>query len=119
MASEPRHFDAAEGDLRRDEAIARVDEHGDETWKAAALAAIEQAVVTRHRFTTDLIWWKLDRAGVAPPREARLMGAVMKQAQGRGWIVPTSDSHRSVRPECHRRWLMVWATRPEHHEATP
>ena len=99
-----RASNAAEGVRRREEAIATVAEHAWPEDKRALLSAVLVVAERQDELTSDDVWIE---AGVVVD-EPRLMGAIMRGAQARGWIVPLDEWRLSERPECHRRPLRVW-----------
>jgi hypothetical protein len=101
-------YDARTARAARDEAIATVDEHAEEIWKLAALDVVYELARERDYFTTDAVWYLLDKRGIDPPHEERALGAVMRKAQIRGWIESTDRTKKSVRRRCHARDLRVW-----------
>jgi len=102
-------FDRERGEVLRDDAIARVDEHAALSWKDRALAAVWQCAVRHELFTTDDVWAAIP--GDATTHEPRAIGAIMRNAAARRWIVTTSLTRMSERPECHRRPVRVWRSR--------
>ena len=116
MATDAFDHDAAR--VARDGAIATVDDAASEAWKEAALAAVRYVCERRAQFTTDAVWFVLDRTAVDAPNEPRAMGAIMRQAVAAGWCAPVPDQTRkSVRVACHRRPLQVWESRITAREA--
>lgn len=76
--------------LARDAAIARVGESASEAWKRRALEAVQVIARRQPELIANDIWELVEK-----PEEPRATGAVMKQAQKRGWIAPT-DRFRTV-----------------------
>jgi len=106
-----RHiFDAEVSAAARDAAIEQVDDAASVDWKAEALVAVARVCEIREEFTTDAVWALLDQRGVAIPREPRAMGAIMRRAVVAGLCLPTDRTSKSVRVECHRRPLQIWAS---------
>jgi len=101
-------FDADASRAARENAIATVDDAADEEWKTAAIAAVKYVAERRAEFTTDAVWFILDRTAVEKPAESRAMGAVMRHAASAGWCAVTNQTRKSVRVPCHRRPLQVW-----------
>lgn len=99
---------AAESAARRDEAILKVDIHGEEDDKFELLAAVQRVAFRQERLVGDDIWFEYERTGRAKPHEPRLLGAIMRTAQKNGWVAPTDEYHMSVRPEAHRGPKRVW-----------
>lgn len=100
-------FDPEEGTRRRDEAIARAEQHAVVDWNDEVDRAILRVARRRDLFTTDDIWQELLTAP-AWTHEPRAMGAAMRRAERAGWCSPTADWWLSKRPACHRRPLRVW-----------
>lgn len=108
MDTQPDLFSAAEGERRRDRALARVGANADAGFVAEARIAIKRAMM-QGTFTTDDVWALIDPRHTT--HERRALGAVMKQLQRSGDIVPTDLYVPSARPECHRRPVRVWRRR--------
>lgn len=95
------------GEELTDEAIARVTP--DEEWMRKALKGVLWVCLKHDRFTTDEVWSCFERMkDFSLPKEPRAMGAVMRRACSQGLCRATSETKKSVRPECHRRPLTVW-----------
>lgn len=90
----------------RDDAIDRAGAHADQTWAAHAVAAVRGAA-RLFRFTTDDVWARLEQYGVQT-HEPRALGAIMKQLERDGEIVPTGDWVQTRRPAAHARPIRVW-----------
>lgn len=105
MNQQPDLFSAAEGSRRRDAAIDRVGGNANAGFVAEARVAIKRAMLLG-TFTTDDVWAGINPAHVT--HERRALGAVMRQLQRSGDIVPTDQYVPSLRPECHRRPVRVW-----------
>jgi hypothetical protein len=97
------------GQIELDAAVARVEGHADARWKRLALSAIEYLARCRASFTTDDVWEMLGGLDVST-HEPRAMGAMMRQAKKKGWVVGSNTYRPSKRPECHRRPMMVWVS---------
>lgn len=109
MTTQPDLFtSAAEGERRRDAAIARAGANADPGFVGEARVAIKRAMMAG-TFTTDDVWRELDVRHQT--HERRALGAVMKQLQREGEIAPTQMFVPSNRPECHRRPIRVWQRR--------
>ena len=94
-----------------DEAIARVEGHADDDWKAAAYDAVVWLAERRPEFTTDAVWAVLARRDPdAATHERRAMGAVMRRAQADKIVQATERYHVSIRVECHGNPKRVWAS---------
>ena len=101
-------FSKQQGEAARDEAIQRVEEAADEDFKSAAIEVIEFVARTTPRFTTDRVWYFITKRGITPPREPRVLGALMRKAAGRGWIEATNEHRLSTKSSNHRRPIRVW-----------
>jgi hypothetical protein len=106
---------ARDGALRREEAVGRVGANVHAAWSEAALAAVRKCAETLYTFCADQPWEILDALDVVGPHEPRAMGAVLRTAVARGWIVATDEYVPSTRPEAHRGPKRVWRSllRPE------
>jgi len=104
-------FDPEKGEELRDLSIEQVERAADEAWKAAAWDAVLWACQHRRvggEFTTDLIWWRLDKLGAVPPREPRAMGPIMLKAQRLEFVEFTGRFVMTARPQAHRAPVRVW-----------
>lgn len=101
-------FDPDEGARRRDEALARVEEHAPEDWNAVATRAVLSCADRLYKFTTDDVWWQLEELGTSPPPEPRALGAVVRRLALAGRIVNTGEWRKSDRAAAHRRPISVW-----------
>lgn len=98
-----------QGELYRDEAIARVERHAAPDWKAEAWDAVQVVAARAEEFTTDEVWAELaQRRNGASTHEPRAMGAIMRNAEAAGLIEPTERWRLSDRAACHRRPMRVW-----------
>ena len=105
-------FDVDRGAASRDAAIEAVDAGASTAWKESCLSAIRKVATLRHEFTTDAVWYILDRSLTPPPREPRAMGAMMRKAVKLGWCTKIQGrTKKSERAECHRRDLSVYTSR--------
>jgi hypothetical protein len=68
-------------------------------------------------FTTDRIWWELDRHGYERPCEPRALGPRMAVAERAGLIARTERTHCSIRAQAHRNPKRIW--RSLLHEEVP
>lgn len=94
----------AESRRLTEEAIARVDQHADPSWKYAALRTLLAVARALPTFTPDDVWtWGLPR-----PREPRALGPVMRLAERRGWMEPTGEFVRSKIPTQHQNPIRVY-----------
>jgi hypothetical protein len=87
-----------------DETISRAGEHADPQWMNEALQVVHYLAGTRSTFTTDDVWQRMSQT----THEHRAMGAVMRDAQRRGWCIPTGEYRSSSRSEAHGRPVRVW-----------
>lgn len=101
-------FDARKAEIAKRQALDQVEEHADSVWKDAAWQAVTHVASTTPEFTTDRVWFELERQGIDPPREPRALGAIMRNAAKTGMIARTDRVHTSVRPANHRRPIAVW-----------
>lgn len=106
-------FDATKGEQLRDISLEQVERAADEAWMAAAWAAVLWACELRPggEFTTDLIWWRLNKLGTVPPREPRALGPVILKAARLGLIERTDRTALTTRPQAHRGLVRVWRVR--------
>ena len=91
----------------RDEAIDRVGEHANPTWKAKALAVVARLSRNCGEFTTDDVWEALALIGEST-HEPRALGAIMQAARKQGICFPTETYIPSARTACHARPVRVW-----------
>ncbi len=81
----------------RDAGIDQVDRGASEEWKAKALSVVRELCFQKETFTADDVW----EYGLASPREARALGAVMRRAKKLGYCEPTTEFTSSRQPQCH------------------
>jgi hypothetical protein len=98
----------AQGNVARDEAIRRVDDHADETLKAALLDSAHVVARRQPSVFCDDIWFEYETRNLPHPREPRVLGATVKAAAKEGWIAPTDEYRQSIRPSTHRAPKRVW-----------
>ena len=108
MTGKIYRFDSAAAAAARDAAMQEAEDNAKAEWKAGVLFIIEGVAKVTEEFTTDRIWWFIDKRGVGRPREPRALGPMMRKAAANGWIAKTDRTRKGVRPECHRRDLRVW-----------
>ena len=101
---------AAEGEELRDEGMENVQRGVFPEFIACFEGALRAVAQRRLRFTTDAVRYVMERYGCSKPRDWRILGPMMKRAEGWGWIELTNEFHESVRPECHRRPLRVYVS---------
>jgi hypothetical protein len=104
-------LDEVAGARLRDEAIERVGEAAPVPFMATALDVIHRLAVERPELATDEIWEELHRIEAAEVPEPRALGAVMRQAVAKGWVVRTDRVRPSKLPQQHRRPLAVWRSK--------
>jgi len=100
-----------QGELFKADGMLRAEMHGPPSWRGWAEIALQYVAERRERFTTDPVWSVLEAWKVPVPPEPRAIGPLMKAACGWGWIEPTGETHKSVRPDCHRRPLTVYRSK--------
>lgn len=97
-----------QGELFKADGMRRAEVGTPKSWRGYAELAVEYVALHRERFTTDPVWKVLESWQVPVPPEPRALGPLMKAACGWGWCEPTYETRLSVRPECHRRPIMVY-----------
>jgi len=100
-----------QGELFKADGMSRAEMHGPPSWRGWAELAVRYVAEHRERFTTDPVWTVLESWSVPVPPEPRALGPLMKAACTWGWCEPTGETHKSVRPDCHRRPLAVYRSR--------
>lgn len=105
---DPGTYDPRAASLAREQSIKRVYEHADEEWKLDALRVVRYLAETCPEFTTDRVWYVLERFSGAHTPEPRALGAVMRAAASDRLIVATDKTVESVRVANHRRPIRVW-----------
>lgn len=98
------------GEVKKREALKRVASHADIAWKAKAQECILNLARDVERFTTDEVWFALEKSGLKT-HERRAIGALMIAAAKDGTLMATNEYLPSDRPECHRRPVRVWESR--------
>lgn len=83
----------------RTEALTRVERNAERVVVDAARSIVEQ-LPSGTVFTSDQVWFELQRRGLEP-HERRMLGAVMMRLRKAGVVRPTGEYRPSVRPECH------------------
>jgi hypothetical protein len=94
------------GEIARDEAMNRVDEHADLDWRVHVDQKICEVARRLPEFSTDDVWASLD-PGYAT-HEHRAMGPRMLAAVKNGYIAETGRTVKSLRPETHRNPKAIW-----------
>jgi ssDNA-binding Zn-finger/Zn-ribbon topoisomerase 1 len=98
----------------RDEAIERVSSAaGNDWWKPYAMKAVYEAACMRQEITSDDVWRVLHEHRIRDPKENRVMGPVMIEAQRRGWLKQTDRTRISDDPSSpnHSRPQRVYISR--------
>lgn len=90
----------------RDEAVAQVNDNADPAWKYVARKFVRELPVGT-LFTTDRIWWHLNRMRVTTP-EPRALGAIMLALAREDLIAKTGEYVNTTRPKAHSRPIPVW-----------
>jgi hypothetical protein len=90
---------SADAAAARTEALVRVERNGERDVLAALCSFIEQ-LPSGTVFTSDQVWFEMQRLGLEP-HERRVLGAVMMRMRKQGIVMPTGEYRPSVRPECH------------------
>lgn len=98
-------FDLSKGRELRDDGIQRAYAHSDAECYERLKVALWTVIHTMHTFTTDDV---LRRFEGEPPREPRVMGALMRKAQAEGFVSATREYRQSDNPACHARPKRVW-----------
>jgi len=101
-------FSTPDAQRARDTAIQRVAVAADPGWMEKATEAGRHVCRQMAHFTTDDIVAVLAAAEVAPPREARALGAVMVRLREAGLCTPTNTYRESRQVQNHRRPMRVW-----------
>ena len=98
------------GGQRRDDGLARVRSHGDNTWLRRACVALDIIIRSgQHEVTSDDVWECLERDGVSlPTTDHRLMGVVFRERAMDGTLVNTYRVRKSNRAACNRRPISIW-----------
>lgn len=95
---------------QREEAIARVQGNTDPQWALEAFRSADQVMRFNTRFTTDDIWFDLQRRMIPEPHEPRAMGPITRMLLRSG-EVEIVDYQYSLRPVCHGRRIAVYRVR--------
>lgn len=105
MRAEQTDIFAALAEAEKERAIAQALAGTDVPWRERVLCHIETLAHLRPTVTTDEVWAMV---GDWTVKEPRALGALMREAARRGWIVATDSYRPSERIECHRRPVRVW-----------
>jgi len=100
------NFDARRGEQARDEALERVEDNADDSWKNAALRAICITAAQHEEFISSDVWPNINSD--AAPREARALGPMMVRAKKNGWIEATNQFKLATMVSRHRAPQRVW-----------
>lgn len=95
-----------EGTELRDQAIQQVETKADPRWKDVADTFVCN-LPPGTEFTTDRVWYHLDRAGVQTP-EPRALGAIMLALARAQIIEKTGNYTQTTRPKAHARPIPIW-----------
>lgn len=99
------HRDAlAREQLSLDDALTRVEEHGNDAWFDFAWHVVQEVARTNGTFIVDAVW----DAGLGKPPEARAIGVVILRAVRERLIEPTDEYRPSAQPGCHKVPRRVW-----------
>lgn len=101
-------YDPHAAGVARDKSIRVVDEHAAPDWKIEARRVVRHLAETKPEFTTDPVWFMLERFTEAETHEPRALGAVMRAAARDRLIVATDRTVESVRVANHRRPVRIW-----------
>ena len=96
------------GEDLRDDALERVRRAAPAHWLARAMEAVFTVAQRLDYMTTDDVWDRLRGWQVPVPVEPRAMGVVMRDAAKEGWIKPTGQFRKTVRPQAHAGDVRVW-----------
>lgn len=91
------------GELRRDDGMARAEEHADDDWKEAAKAALRTLAATRPTLTGDDLWLLVPK-----PAEPRAAGPLWRWAQAEGLIAATGTFVPTTQVTSHASPSRVW-----------
>ena len=94
------------GEALAQEGMSRAEDNADEGWLRAARLELAALIQAAEPFTTDHIWYRLERLGVHT-HEPRALGALIRQAAKAGLIQRISYTP-TTRPEAHARPIPVW-----------
>jgi len=108
-------FDPEEGRARRDEAIAKVEEHAEPSWIGAARGALIAVATKNRHFTADDVAEELasldlpvEKPYTIRTHEPRAMGAIFLWAKREKIAEPTSDFVPTRRAQGHAGPRRVW-----------
>ncbi len=95
-----------DGDAELAVALERVEDGADPLWMIVAHETV-RGLPTGEAFTTDRVWYHLDRTGISTP-EPRALGAVIRALAAAGVIARTGEYVKTTRPQAHSRPIPVW-----------
>ncbi len=98
----PDLFSIGQARAERDEALAAVEDAADDGWKSRAWAWLLEYLKRNELFFPDDCW----AAGLEPPKERRVLGALVLRASKEGLIVKTDV--RRQRTLGHAAEAVVW-----------
>jgi hypothetical protein len=87
-------------------AIDQAERHANPAWLADAAKAVLWCAHNYATFTSDDVWRRMSRQHHT--HEPRALGAVFRNAARAGWIVRTTTTVPTKRPEAHHRPVAVW-----------
>jgi hypothetical protein len=90
----------------RDEALQRVDTKADPQWKHVVDTFV-CSLPLGEEFTTDRVWFNIERAGVTTP-EPRALGAIMLALARANIITKTGRYQPTTRAKAHARPIPIW-----------
>ena len=94
------------GEALAQEGMRRAEDNADEGWLRAARLELSALISGGEPWTTDTIWYRLERLGVRT-HEPRALGALIRQAAKAG-LIQRSGYTPTTRPEAHARPIPVW-----------
>jgi len=106
---EGQQLDLEAGRKAADEAIGHSAQAANYEWWNAAVSAVVFCSHQSGTFTTDDVWTMIPVE--FQTREPRALGAVMRNLQEQGVIVPTGEYRPTERPKAHGRPVRVWRGR--------
>lgn len=96
---------------RTDDAIDRADRHADDEWKEIALATVFDLARRLNRFTAEDVTFRMaDTHPDVTTHEPRALGAVMRRAASKRWIIATQDYTMTRRDTRNAAPVRVWAS---------
>ena len=95
-----------QGDLLAQAAMDAAEAAADEGWLRCARSELKALIEAGEPFTTDHIWYRLERLGVTT-HEPRALGALIRQA-AKASLIQRQGYTPTTRPEAHARPIPVW-----------